>query len=122
MKHATPVPHDLSGLMRAIVRTNDQYGRDRAVYTPSDGGARLLLKQAVETDYIQDSYADLTIYKIPYTGEIQDVSKSHAALSQVLRRADSHTGWAGSGCNWTVISIDTNRKVVVIQCRSSISD
>jgi hypothetical protein len=113
----------------AARRTNDQYGKKRAVYKPVGPCALTMnLKSAVVATYRQEAYSDDSVYYVPVTGKINADDKAAIAncnnnLNAFVRYADTHTGWAGSGCNWSAHLVVTDDGAYVeIGCRSSISD
>lgn len=114
---------DLSSLAKRAQGTTDQWGKKRAPWTPDPAcTCRLKLAEAVAAVSTQEAYADHSVDLVPYEGEIKDVAAARSRLAEFLRRADSHTGWAGSGANWSVAGIDTDAKCVVVFCRASIAD
>lgn len=118
-----PVRFDFSGIVERVKRITDQWHKPRPAWkTDPNCTCRLKLKEAVRARSEQQAYADVTMSLIPYQGEITDKNAARGRLSEFFRRADTHTGWAGSGVNYSVVDIDTERKFVIISCRASIAD
>ena len=97
-------------------RSNEWF---RKPYAPA-GQARLHLALATSERYTQSSYSDDSVYAIPYSGTI--TPESTKRLNDFFWAASNHDGFAGSGCTWSLSSIDQNRRVVLAHCRASISD
>jgi hypothetical protein len=116
----------VTGLQNAAKSTRDQYGRARPAFVP-EGGCPLKLHAVggVRFAYSQESYADHSTTLVPILGEATDeqLAICRRNLSALVRRMDSHTGMAGSGCNYTasVVKVEAGY-VAVIECRASISD
>jgi hypothetical protein len=116
----------VTGLQNAAKSTRDQYGKARKAFVP-EGGCPLKLHAvgAVRFTYTQESYADHSTSLVPIIGEATDeqLAICRRNLSALVRRMDSHTGMAGSGCNYTasVVKVEAGY-VAVIECRSSIAD
>lgn len=116
---------DLSAMAKAATTTKNQWGKTRTPYRPEPGcQLRMLLKQAVRASYSQQSYADYSIYLVPVTGEMPaDLAICQRNLGNFVRYSDSHTGMAGSGCNYTAeLVVNDHGALVVITCRASIAD
>ncbi len=96
-------------------------GRDTAPkYKPvGDCGAKLKLSEAVAFAYEQQSYADHSFFVVPFDGEVKDREVALKNLRLLAASWRTHTGWAGSGSDWSVSLVDN---VVILECRSSISD
>jgi hypothetical protein len=117
-RHAqVPEPCDLRGVTRRALLTTSQYGKPRAAWT-SHGGCRLQMTSALVFSHEQASYADHSRYIVPFTGT--PTEESTKRLTEFFCRADTHTGLAGSGSNWSVLSIEDG--FVVVDCRASICD
>lgn len=116
----------VTGLQNAAKSTRDQYGKARSAFVP-EGGCPLKLHAvgAVRFTYTQESYADHSTSLVPILGEATDeqLAICRRNLSALVRRMDSHTGMAGSGCNYTasVVKVEAGY-VAVIECRASIAD
>lgn len=116
---------DLSYLKAAAKRAVANNGLKHAAYRPEAGcRASLKLKQAVSFSFTQESYADYTMYAVPVT--VEEGADSATCMRNLARFAAacrSHTGFAGSGSNYSAELITTKAGyVVVITDRSSIAD
>jgi hypothetical protein len=119
----SPTKHDLRFFAKAATTTTNQFGKARPAFqVDSNASCKLKLSEAVLVSYSQEAYADMSRYAVPFTGEIVDKKKSLARLCEFVRYADTHTGWAGSGCNYSVEEINEEGKFVIISCRASIAD
>lgn len=123
-----PKRRDLSDFVESAKRTHDQWGKKRAPFKPDPScPLRLKLKDGVSFGYSQEAYADHSTTLVPVTGEIPKdeatLSRCRANLADFFRRADTHTGWAGSGANWSAELVVTELGAfAVVFCRASISD
>jgi hypothetical protein len=121
-----PEPVDLSFLAERAKRTTNQFGKARKAYAPKGGCAlKLQLKKAVRFTSRQEAYSDDTQFLVPVAGDLAqaDLKACQENLSEFVRYADSHTGMAGSGSNWSAsLQVSDLGPVVVIYCRSSIAD
>lgn len=117
---------DLTFLAKAAKRTVDQYGKTRPAYRPQgDCPLRLCLTKAVRFRYSQQAYADYSTTLIPVKGEVDDAGLAvcQRNLAAFVRYADSHTGMAGSGCNYSVELVRNEHGLLaVLTCRASIAD
>lgn len=113
----TPEPCDMRHIARRALATESQYGKPRPAWKAS-GDCRVQFSKAWSLSYEQQSYADVSRTLILFTGNASEESTKR--LSEFVGRADSHTGWAGSGCNWYLESVGEG--FVVVSCRASIAD
>lgn len=113
-------------LKGALEKSRSPFGKTLEPYKPAKGAAGLKLKpaEAVRVAYTQESYSDNSSVAIPIE---MDISKScdfevfARNVSDLVRRADSHNGMAGSGCNYSA-SVDVENMAVIVHCRASIAD
>lgn len=121
-----PEACDATHFAKASQRTTSQYGKPRPAYQPKgDCALRLSLAKAVRFTYCQDSYADMSTTLVPVSGDVAkaDLKACAANLSEFVRYADSHTGMAGSGCNYSAeLVTNEHGAFAIIGCRASISD
>lgn len=122
-------PNDMTGLFTAaITRTHNQFGKVLEPYKPDPACPSPSLKAREARCYYvgQNSYSDDQEYVIPVTvkeGTKVDLSLCGRRLSDLVRRADTHTGMAGSGSNWSAQLVSTEHGIVaVLHCRVSIAD
>lgn len=121
-----PVKTDMSRFAQSAKRTTDQYHKPVAPWAAKGScGLVMKLKEAVGFTHTQESYSDDSDTLVPVVG---DVTKANLALCQqnvasFFKCGDTHTGMAGSGCNWTA-SIVTNAagSFILVHCRASIAD
>jgi hypothetical protein len=117
---------DLSFLAERAKRTTNQFGTARKAYAPKGGCAlKLQLKKAVRFTHRQEAYSDDAQFLVPVVGDLAqaDLKACQQNLSEFVRYADSHTGMAGSGSNWSAsLTISDLGPVAVLYCRSSIAD
>jgi hypothetical protein len=116
---------DLSNMAQVAQRRTSQYGKPRPPYAADPNcPLRMKLSEAVRFSSTQESYADHSVTLIPVYGEPPaDLGPCRLNLADFFRRCDSHTGWAGSGCNYTA-TLETNEHGVFVSlfCRASIAD
>lgn len=115
-----PEKADMSFFTKAAQSTRTQYGSDRKPYAPQHPcSLRLKLSEAVRFTSSQEAYADYYTTLVPVLGDVATANLEHCQtnLSAMVRYADTHTGWAGSGCNYTA-SLVTNEHgaFAVITC------
>jgi hypothetical protein len=118
---------DLSFFKEAAKRTTDQYGKPRQPYAPEGKPSTLKmdLEHAVLVRSTQEAYSDNSTYMVPVSGSLEgvDFNQANANLARFFRYADTHTGWAGSGSNWSAaLVVNEKGPFVQIDCRASISD
>jgi len=135
----SPKPADLSDLVKTAMtdrRYPSETGRENrdgsrmligpSPYQPKPGcNLRMKLKQAVQFEYQQASYADHTRYVIPVEakGEVGDLNVCRQNLRDFCEALRTHTGLAGSGCTWSAELVETAEGLVVmLDCRASICD
>lgn len=122
-----PEPLDYTAsLTRAAERKSNQWGKALPAYKPEPGasGIKMQPARAVRVSYIQESYSDDSVVAIPVRvepGKPADFAVFMRNVSELVRRSDTHTGMAGSGCNYST-SFSEEFRVVLIHCRSSIAD
>lgn len=121
-----PEKRDCRYFAKAAQRTTSQFGTKREAYKPvGNCGLRMQLEQAVSFSHTQESYSDDSVTLIPVTGDVAkaDMKACHANVGAFFRYADSHTGMAGSGCNYSA-SLHTNElgAFIAVHCRASIAD
>lgn len=130
-----PTKRDMSFLCENLKSQRDQYGKPRKPWKPTkELGLKLKVKEAVSFKYSQESYADYTTTLIPIEGaekialmmppESEQFQKdADANLASMVRYSDTHTGWAGSGCNFEA-RMESNEfgSFAVVTCRASIAD
>lgn len=116
-----PVLEDFTSFFqRALDAKNNAHGRPLPAYKPEpvNGKIKMVPAKAVRYLYSQESYADHNEIAIPFEGE-GDLKAFERNVHQLVRRANTHTGWAGSGSTYEVTVKD---KFVVLFCRASIAD
>lgn len=111
-------------IKRAIAKTSDQFHKPLPAYAPKPSGFRLLTDKAVKLTYVQDSYADYVTTAIPLeVTQPTDVAAARENLAQLSRRLDTHTGWAGSGTDYTFdLHAGDEGAYVILTARHSIAD
>lgn len=121
-----PEIKDLRFFCESAKRTTDQYGKARPAYTPpADCKLTLKLSRAVLASYSQEAYADMSAYYVPVGGNVTsaDYNACIRNLNAFVRYANTHTGWAGSGCSYSAdLVIEGDAAYAVITCRASIAD
>jgi hypothetical protein len=100
-----------------------QAGYLRVGYAPEPCTSRLLCSEAVTFYYEQASYADHSRWLIPVSGAIADPAKCRGNLSRWCEAMRTHTGYAGSGSNYSAtLHITDLGAYVELDQRASISD
>jgi hypothetical protein len=116
-----PEKCNMTGLAQRALTLRDQYGKARPAWKVEPTcSARLKLKEGVRVRSEQQAYADVSTILIPYEGVLSE--KSVARLAEFFRRADTHTGTAGSGTNWSVEGVNRVHQFVILSGRHSIAD
>ena len=122
-----PEPVDETAFFKgAVARTRSGFGTALEPYKPEPGASGIKLKPAaaVRFFYAQESYSDDSRVAIPFEMDINkpcDFVVFARNVSALVRRADTHNGMAGSGCNFSA-SVDVANQVVIVHCRASIAD
>jgi hypothetical protein len=111
-------------LAGALAKSRSPFGKALEPYKPEPGASGIKLKPAegVRLSYTQESYSDNSSVAVPFEvipGKPADFEAFTRNVSALVRRADSHNGMAGSGCNY---SVSLYGGFVVIHCRASIAD
>lgn len=111
-------------LKGALENKRSPFGQTLPAYNPEPGasGIKLQPTKAVRVSYSQEAYSDDSAVAIPYTvdaGKPADLKVFQRNVSELVRRANSHNGMAGSGATYGAAVLDG---FVVISCRSSIAD
>jgi hypothetical protein len=120
-----PEKADYSSFFKsALERKHTAFGKPLAPYNPKAGasGIKLQPAKAVRVHYAQEPYSDDSASAIPYViepGKPADLKVFQANVSELVSRANTHTGWAGSGCTYTVSFHDG---FVIVHTRASIAD
>lgn len=109
---------------RALEAKYNGFGTVLGPYVPEKGacGIKLQPSKAVCISYRQESYSDNSEIAIPYTiteGKPADKAVFARNVSALIRRADTHNGYAGSGATWRASVRDG---FIVLYCRSSVAD
>lgn len=120
-----PRRFDMSGFAKAAQSTRDQYGKPRKAYQADPTcPLRLHLKDAVSFSYTQEAYADYSTHLVPVTGDLPaGLGPCQRNLAAFFRYADTHTGMAGSGANWSAsLEVNEHGAFAIVSCRASISD
>lgn len=123
-----PEKADLRWMAKMSNSTTDQFGRARQPYQAAEGcQLRLKLSEGVRYSHTQESYSDDSLTAVPVIGEVPTDPAARRIcetnLSRFVRYSDTHTGLAGSGCNYKA-SLVTNEHgaLAIIYCRASIAD
>lgn len=111
-------------LKGALENKCSPFGKTLPAYKPEPGacGIKLRPAEAVRISYSQESYSDDSAVAIPYTvtaGKPADKAVFARNVSELVSRANSHNGWAGSGATY---GAGVRDGFVVVSCRSSIAD
>lgn len=117
----TPEPVDYTEFFkRAIAAKHNAFGKAVPAYAPEPvkGRIKMFPAKALRIRYSQESYSDDSAVLIPFAGE-GDLAAFARNVSTLVRRANSHTGFAGSGATFEASVHDG---FVIVSCRSSISD
>lgn len=117
---------DMSRFAQSAKRTTDQYHKPVAPWAPKGAcGLVMKLKEGVGFTHTQESYSDDSTTLIPVEGDLSkaDLAMCQANVGSFFKCADTHTGMAGSGCNWSA-SVMTNEHgaFIHVHCRASIAD
>lgn len=116
---------DYTGFFKgAVAKRTTPYMSAMEPYKPEPGasGVKLQPAAAVRISSTQESYSDDSAVAVPFTVDASkpaDMEVFARNVHALVRRADSHNGMAGSGCNY---GLSVHDGFVVINCRASIAD
>lgn len=104
-------------------RTSDSFGHPVKPWKPT-AGLTARFKGALVLGRGMFAYSDDTLYAVPCDGAVTDLGAARGALAAFVRRGDTHTGWAGSGVNWTVDAFEAvaGGAVALLRVRHSLSE